>query len=83
MLTEAARNMTKNDIFRMLEWFSKKAEFKQYRSELLSEMKRSIKYAIDHDIAIYDAANQDVYKRQVYGLQKQAAFRNMGSSITI
>lgn len=68
MLTEAARNMTKNDIFRMLEWFSKKAEFKQYRSELLSEMKRSIKYAIDHDIAIYDAAN---HIRKDAGLQKR------------
>lgn len=80
ILTEAARNMTKNDIFRMLEWFSKKAEFKQYRSELLSEMKRSIKYAIDHDIAIYDAAN---HIRKDAGLQKRYAGFKFLSSRTL
>ena len=68
ILTEAAPNLTKETVFRMLEWLSKNAEFKQYRSELLSEMMRSIKYAIDHDMTIYDAAN---HIRKDVGLQKR------------
>ncbi len=68
ILTEAAPNLTKETVFRMLEWFSKNTKFKQYRSELLSEMMRSIKYAIDHDMTIYDAAN---HIRKDVGLQKR------------
>lgn len=68
ILTEEAPNMTKKTVFRMLEWFSTNAEFKQYRSELLSEMMRSIKYAIDHNMTIYDAAN---HIRKDVGLQKR------------
>ena len=68
ILTEAAPNLTKETVLRVLEWFSKNAKFKQYRSELLSEMMRSIKYAIDHDMTIYDAAN---HIRKDVGLQKR------------
>ena len=68
ILTETAPNLTKETVLIMLEWFSKNAEFKQYRSELLSEMMRSIKYAIDHDTTIYDAAN---HIRKDVGLQKR------------
>lgn len=52
----------------MLIWFSKNKEFKQYRSELLSEMIRSIKYSIEHDISIWDASN---HIRKDVGLQKR------------
>lgn len=68
ILTEAAPNLAKETVFSMLEWLSKNAAFKQYRSELLSEMMRSIKYAIDHDTTIYDAAN---HIRKDVGLQKR------------
>ena len=68
ILTEAAPNLAKETVFSMLEWLSKNAAFKQYRSELLSEMMRSSKYAIDHDTTIYDAAN---HIRKDVGLQKR------------
>lgn len=53
---------------KMLIWFSSNPAFKQYRTELLSEMIRSIKYAIDHDMSIFDAAN---HIRKDLGLQKR------------
>lgn len=68
ILTEASYNLSKDTTSRILEWFSKNDEFKRYRSELLSEMLRSVKYAIDHDIAIYDAAN---HIRKDAGLQRR------------
>ena len=68
ILTETTSNLPKETLFKILTWFSAKAEFKQYRSELLLEMLRSIKYAIDHDVTIYDAAN---HIRKDIGLQKR------------
>lgn len=41
----------------MMVWFSENKDFKAYRAELLSEMIRSVKYAIDHDLSICDASN--------------------------
>lgn len=43
-------NSTKMNAKKMLIWFSSNPAFKQYRTELLSEMIRSIKYAIDETI---------------------------------
>lgn len=68
ILTETAPNLAKETILKILKWFSANTEFKQYRSELLSEMMRSIKYAIDHNMTIYDAAN---HIRKDVGLQKR------------
>ena len=42
--------------------------FKQYRTELLFEMIRSVRYAIDHDMVISDAAN---HIRKDLSLQKR------------
>ncbi len=52
----------------MLEWFATNKVLKKYRSELMSEMIRSVKYAIDHDITIYEAAN---HIRKDVGLAKR------------
>ena len=57
ILEETAPNVTKGTVLKMLMWFSANSIFKQYRAELLSEMIRSVKYAIEHDLTIYDAAN--------------------------
>lgn len=57
ILEETAPNITKGTVLKMLMWFSANSIFKQYRAELLSEMMRSVKYAIEHDLTIYDAAN--------------------------
>lgn len=56
ILTETAPNLSKGSILKLLTWFSASKEFKQYRSELLAEMIRSVKYAIEHDVTIHDAA---------------------------
>lgn len=68
IFSEAAPDLSKETILKMLIWFSKNKEFKQYRSELLSEMIRSIKYSIEHDISIWDASN---HIRKDVGLQKR------------
>lgn len=52
-----APDITKETILNMLVWFSNTPVFKQYRKELFSEMQRSVKYAIDHDMLIFEAAN--------------------------
>lgn len=57
ILAETAQDISKDTILKMLVWFSKNSTFKQYRTELLSEMKRSVRYAIDHDQCIFNAAN--------------------------
>ena len=64
----------------MLTWFSESKEFKQYRSELMSEMIRSVKYAIDHDITIFDAAN---HIRKDSDLQKRYTSFKFLSSRTL
>lgn len=68
ILTESAPNPTKETVSKMLEWFSTNKEIKQYRSELLSEMIRSIKYAADHNITVLEAAN---HLRKDASLQKR------------
>ena len=42
---------------KMLKWFSANKSFHQFRTELFSEMIRSTEYAIDHNTAIFEAAN--------------------------
>lgn len=68
ILSETAPDLSKETILKVLIWFSTNKDFKQYRSELLSEMIRSIKYAIDHNISICDASN---HIRKDVGLQKR------------
>ena len=68
IIEETAPDLTKETALKMLIWFSSNPAFKQYRTELLSEMIRSIKYAIDHDMSIFDAAN---HIRKDLGLQKR------------
>lgn len=68
IIEETAPDLTKETALKMLMWFSSNSAFKQYRTELLSEMIRSIKYAIDHDMSIFDAAN---HIRKDLGLQKR------------
>lgn len=68
IISETAPDLSKETILKMLIWFSSNKDFKQYRSELLSEMMRSIKYAIDHGISICDASN---HIRKDIGLQKR------------
>ena len=41
----------------MLQWFTKQPVFKQYRSELASEMMRSASLAKERNISIFEAAN--------------------------
>lgn len=47
---------SKRNILDILEWFIDNKKFKIYRKELLLEMKRCVKYAIDHNCSIFDAA---------------------------
>lgn len=68
ILSETAPDLLKETILKMLIWFSTNKDFKQYRSELLSEMIRSIKYSIDHNVSFCDAAN---HIRKDVGLQKR------------
>lgn len=68
ILAEAAPDITKETVLKMLIWFSSSSIFKQYRAELLSEMIRSVKYAIDHNMTIFNAAN---HIRKDMGLQKR------------
>ena len=77
---ETAPNLTKETVLKMLTWFSESKEFKQYRSELMSEMIRSVKYAIDHDITIFDAAN---HIRKDSDLQKRYTSFKFLSSRTL
>ena len=68
ILTKSAPNLTKETVSKMLEWFSANKEIKQYRSELLAEMIRSIKYATDHGMTVFEAAN---HIRKDASLQKR------------
>ena len=80
IIEETAPDLTKETALKMLIWFSSNPAFKQYRTELLSEMIRSIKYAIDHDMSIFDAAN---HIRKDLGLQKRYAGFKFLSSRTL
>lgn len=57
ILSETVPNPSRETILKMMVWFSENKDFKAYRAELLSEMIRSVKYAIDHDLSICDASN--------------------------
>ncbi|MDD2361757.1 MAG: AAA family ATPase [Oscillospiraceae bacterium] len=56
ILEKSAPDISRETVLKMLVWFSTNSTFKQYRTELLSEMIRSIIYAIQHDLTIFDAA---------------------------
>lgn len=68
IIFEEEPEISKKIILKLLIWFSANSVFKQYRSELLSEMIRSIKYAIEHNLSIYEAAN---HIRKDVALQKR------------
>lgn len=57
IIDDALPNVSKETVLKILIWFSTSSKFKKYRVELLSEMIRSIKYSIEHEITIFDAAN--------------------------
>ena len=59
---------TKETVLKLLQWFSDNSVFKKYRTELLSEMIRTVKYSIDKDITCFEAAN---HIRKDLALQKQ------------
>lgn len=58
IIEESMPNISLNTILKIFIWFSTNSTFKKYRTELLAEMIRSLKYAIEHDIEVFDAANQ-------------------------
>ena len=57
ILSESMSCDKKKSILKMLVWLSNNPAFKQYRTELLFEMIRSVKYAIEQDVSISEAAN--------------------------
>ena len=42
---------------RLFNWFDGNSHFNLYRAELQREMMRSLRYASDHSVSVYDAAN--------------------------
>lgn len=77
ILGETAPNISKETVLKMLLWFSSHSEFKQYRTELLYEMIRSIKYSIEHDMTIFDAAN--CIRRDVTLQRRYTGFKFLSS----
>lgn len=57
ILVKEAPDITQEAILKMLMWFFANPVFKRYRSELFSEMIRSVKYSIAHQTSIFNAAN--------------------------
>lgn len=56
-MIEEVRNCNNNEaILRMLLWFEQNKAFKYYRLELHREMVRSIKFAHDNNISVFEAA---------------------------
>lgn len=80
ILVETAPNPTKETILKILAWASANTDFKQYRTELLLEMMRSVKFAINHEISINEAAN---HIRKDAGLQKRYTDFKYTSSRTL
>ena len=67
-------------ILQMLAWFEKKKTFRYYRSELHREMIRSIRYARDNNVTIFEAAE---HIRKDPMLQKRYADINRLASRTL
>ena len=65
---------------RILAWFEQRSTFSFYRKELHREMIRSIKYARDHDISVFEAAE---HIRKDPLLQKRYADLNRLASRTL
>lgn len=80
IVEESAPNISKETLLKILIWFSTNSTFKQYRTELLSEMIRSVKYAIEHNIEIDEAAN---HIRKDVALQKRYSGFKFLSSRTL
>lgn len=68
ILKNTAPDISKKTILEIITWFLNSSLFKQYRTELLSEMKRSLEYALDYDLSIFEAAN---HIRKDFSLQKR------------
>lgn len=57
ILSSTEKNASCDIVCQMLRWFTKQSVFKQYRSELASEMMRSASLAEERNISIFEAAN--------------------------
>lgn len=57
IIDENGPSITKETVLKLLSWFYECPVFKKYRIELISEMIRSIKYSIDNQTSIFEAAN--------------------------
>ena len=81
-ILQKAIGMKKEEaILELLKWFNcNKSIYKQYRLELLSEMTRSVKYAIEKNIPIYEAAT---HIRREGSLQKRYSNFKFLSSRTL
>lgn len=81
IIEENTHNPTKDTVLKLLQWFSGNSAFKKYRTELLSEMIRTVKYAIDKDITYFEAAN---HIRKDSALQKHyTGFRFLSSRTSL
>ena len=58
-----------DSLYELLSCFKDSSDFRMYRKELFSEMLRSIKYALDHSVSVFEAANhirKDVHLQKRY-----------------
>lgn len=55
-LEEVVPFVSKEAVLKILIWFSTNPVFKKYRAELFAKMIRSIKYAIENNLTIFDAS---------------------------
>ena len=76
LLTECEMLNSGESIIKILSWFQSNDDFKKFRSELLSEMIRSIKYARSKDIPFYEASQ---LIRMTHDLQKSYKFHFLSS----
>lgn len=58
LLIEHRNNDSRRTVLEILRWLTGKKEFRKFRSELLYEMIRSVRFAIEDNSTILDAANK-------------------------
>lgn len=79
-IVETNSDETKKMVYEILKWISSNQKFKKYRTELLNEMIRSVSYAIDHNIDLYDAAihiRNDAFLQRRYTSFKYLSSRTL------
>lgn len=67
-------------IYKLIHGFEQKTEFKIYRKELYYEMLRSIKYAIEHNLTVFEGANhirKDAHLQKSYSQFKFLSSRTL------